>query len=87
MEVRPVAAPPLAAASLISCRKKYRKMRVRFDERMRESNTLFREEHKAIALARRLQEQNEYATRLLVAASLALLTRPQPAPGPVARHQ
>lgn len=38
-------------------------MRVRFDERMRESNTLFREEHKAIALARRLQEQNEYAAR------------------------
>ena len=34
-------------------------MRMRFDDRMRESNMLFREEHKAMALARRLQEQNE----------------------------
>lgn len=66
MEVRPLILPPPTV--LLTCsRKKYRKMRVRFDERMRESNTLFREEHKAIALARRLQEQNEYVTRPPVA--------------------
>ncbi|KAF4309995.1 hypothetical protein GTA08_BOTSDO03169 [Botryosphaeria dothidea] len=55
-----------AKPSVRSWRKKYRKMRVRFDERMRESNTLFREEHKAIALARRLQEQNDQLMDLLL---------------------
>jgi len=41
-------------------RKKYRKMRMRFEAQMNESNALFKDEHKALALARRLQEQNEY---------------------------
>ncbi|EKG14463.1 hypothetical protein MPH_08312 [Macrophomina phaseolina MS6] len=57
---------PAKPPSVRSWRKKYRKMRVRFDERMRESNTLFREEHKAIALARRLQEQNDQLMDLLL---------------------
>ncbi|KAL1617591.1 hypothetical protein SLS56_010914 [Neofusicoccum ribis] len=73
----PAAAPPRSAhpdsmdapakpPSIRSWRKKYRKMRVRFDDRMRESNSLFREEHKAIALARRLQEQNDQLIDLLL---------------------
>jgi len=34
-------------------------MKHTFKEKMRESNTLFDEEQKALKLARRLQEQNE----------------------------
>ncbi|KAK8244050.1 IEC3 subunit of the Ino80 complex, chromatin re-modelling-domain-containing protein [Phyllosticta capitalensis] len=49
-----------------SWRKKYRKMRMRFDERMRESNSLFREEQKATALVKRLQEQNDQLMDLLL---------------------
>jgi hypothetical protein len=40
-------------------RRKYRKMRVKFDETMNASNTLIKEEYKAMAVAARLQEQNE----------------------------
>jgi hypothetical protein len=36
-------------------------MRVKFDETMNISNTLIKDEYRAIAVARRLQEQNEYA--------------------------
>lgn len=42
-----------------SCRRKYRKMRVKFEDTMNTSNTLIRDEFRAIAVARRLQEQNE----------------------------
>ena len=35
-------------------------MRAVFEEKMHTSNSLIREEYKAVALARRLQEQNEY---------------------------
>ena len=42
-----------------SRRKKYRKMRHAFEEKMKISNSLFGQEQKAIKLARRLQEQNE----------------------------
>ena len=60
----PVPADTVAAkepkAPMRSWRKKYRKMKLRFDRAMEESNTLFLGEHKQIALARRLQEENEY---------------------------
>jgi len=42
-----------------SWRKKYRKMKARFDEVIRDNNTLFKEEQKLEALSKRLQEQNE----------------------------
>lgn len=35
-------------------------MKHKFEEKMRDSNSLFREEQKAMELARRLQEQNEW---------------------------
>jgi hypothetical protein len=40
-------------------------MRVKFEYTMQDSNTLIRDECKAMNLARRLQEQNEYAAILL----------------------
>jgi hypothetical protein len=40
-------------------RKKYRKIRVKFDEIMRESNALFVEEQKADQTAKRLAQENE----------------------------
>ncbi|KAF2458531.1 IEC3 subunit of the Ino80 complex, chromatin re-modelling-domain-containing protein [Lineolata rhizophorae] len=49
-----------------SWRKKYRKMRLRFDEKIGESNRLLKEEHKALALARRLQEQNDQLLDILL---------------------
>ncbi|KAJ9667742.1 hypothetical protein H2201_002277 [Coniosporium apollinis] len=49
-----------------SWRKKYRKMRMRFEAQMNESNALFKDEHKALALARRLQEQNDQLLDLLL---------------------
>ncbi|KAK8168210.1 IEC3 subunit of the Ino80 complex, chromatin re-modelling-domain-containing protein [Phyllosticta citrichinensis] len=55
-----------ARPSFKSWRKKYRKMRMRFDERMRESNSLFREEQKASTLVKRLQEQNDQMMDLLL---------------------
>lgn len=42
-----------------SWRKKYRKMKARFDDVMKESNSLFVDEQKLDALSKRLQEQNE----------------------------
>jgi hypothetical protein len=44
---------------LRSWRKKYRKLKVRFNKVMDDSNALFKEERRALALARRLQEENE----------------------------
>ena len=43
-----------------SWRKKYRKMKARFDDVMKVNSTLFKEEQKLDVLAKRLQEQNEY---------------------------
>lgn len=61
-------APPLR-----SWRKKYRKLKVRFTRVMDESHVLFKEERRALALARRLQEENEYVFRtILVAIALTL---------------
>ena len=44
---------------LIRDRKKYRKMKHTFEEKMRESTSLFKEEQRATDIARRLQENNE----------------------------
>jgi len=40
-------------------RKKYRKMRIKFDEAMRMSNELYTQEQNAKNTAKRLREQNE----------------------------
>lgn len=42
-----------------SWRKKYRKMKTRFDDVIKDSNSLFVDEQKLEALSKRLQEQNE----------------------------
>jgi hypothetical protein len=44
---------------LRSWRKKYRKMKLKFDKAMDESNTLWMDCHKLDALSKRLQEENE----------------------------
>ncbi|KAF2193742.1 hypothetical protein K469DRAFT_619019 [Zopfia rhizophila CBS 207.26] len=49
-----------------SWRRKYRKMRARFEDTMNASNTLIKDEYKAIALARRLQEQNDQILDMLL---------------------
>ncbi|KAF1986279.1 hypothetical protein K402DRAFT_356273 [Aulographum hederae CBS 113979] len=53
-------------APLRSWRKKFRKMKVRFDKKMEDSNSLFKDEQRAMALARRLQEQNDQLLELLL---------------------
>ena len=45
---------------LRSWRKKYRKMKLKFDRVMDESNALFKDCKKLEVLAKRLQEENEY---------------------------
>ncbi|KAF2739719.1 hypothetical protein EJ04DRAFT_288197 [Polyplosphaeria fusca] len=50
-----------------SWRRKYRKMRARFDDAMNTSNTLIRDEFRATATARRLQEQNDQILEVLLA--------------------
>ena len=47
-------------------RRKYRKMRIRFDDAMRESNALMLLEWKAMGTARRLQENNDQLLDLLL---------------------
>ncbi|KAF2203604.1 hypothetical protein GQ43DRAFT_478894 [Delitschia confertaspora ATCC 74209] len=49
-----------------SWRRKYRKMRAQFEDTMNMSNQLIKDEYKAIALARRLQEQNDQILDLLL---------------------
>lgn len=49
-----------------SWRRKYRKMRIRFDDAMRESNALMLLEWKAMGTARRLQENNDQLLDLLL---------------------
>lgn len=46
---------------MVRDRRKYRKMRAKFEETMAASNQLIMDEWKTQALARRLQEQNEYS--------------------------
>lgn len=60
-----------------SWKKKYRKMRVIFDQKMHDGEELYRLEQKALATARRLAIQNEYAlARLAAFITIALLTHP-----------
>ncbi|GAB7341458.1 hypothetical protein MBLNU457_7697t1 [Dothideomycetes sp. NU457] len=49
-----------------SWRKKYRKMKARFDDVIKDNNTLFKEEQKLEALSKRLQEQNDQLLDLLL---------------------
>ncbi|KAI9849094.1 MAG: hypothetical protein M1837_005324 [Sclerophora amabilis] len=49
-----------------SWKKKYRKLRHQFDQRMRESDQLFKEETKATETARRLVEENDQLLDLLL---------------------
>jgi hypothetical protein len=42
-----------------SYRRKYRKIMVVFEENMRESNSLFKEEQRLLDISQRLAEQNE----------------------------
>jgi hypothetical protein len=65
--VNPEPAPPQTFDAMLketkvplrSWRKKYRKMKLRFDKVMEDSNNLFRDCHKMDSLAKRLQEENE----------------------------
>ncbi len=52
-------AAPAPQLPLRSWRKKYRKLRMRFATVMDDSNAFFKEEKRVLALARRLQEENE----------------------------
>ena len=47
------------SANMPGIRKKYRKMRIKFDEKMRQSNELFVEEQLAVETAKRLAQENE----------------------------
>jgi hypothetical protein len=46
-------------ANMLSIRKKYRKMRIKFDEIMRMSNQFYTDEQRAVETARRLAQENE----------------------------
>ncbi|KAI9761005.1 MAG: hypothetical protein M1835_000069 [Candelina submexicana] len=63
-----------AKPTYISYRKKYRKMKHQFEEKMKESSSLFKEEQRALDIARRLQEQNEYVTPQTFPIYFGLLT-------------
>ncbi|KPI37232.1 uncharacterized protein AB675_1476 [Cyphellophora attinorum] len=54
------------AASKKSYRRKYRKMMVTFEQRMRESTALYRDEQKMLQISQRLAEQNDQIMQLLV---------------------
>ena len=45
------------------CRRKYAKLKIKFEQAMRQSNAFIKEELRIIDLAKRLKEQNEYACR------------------------
>ena len=55
-----MAVDPPPRSSHKSFRRKYRKIMVKFEEKMRESNTLFKEEQRILDISRRLAEQNEF---------------------------
>ncbi|KAF2276754.1 uncharacterized protein EI97DRAFT_466886 [Westerdykella ornata] len=67
-EILPVDAQDAAHKAPVkrSWRRKYRKMRLKFEETMNTSNNLIRDECKAIAVARRLQEQNDQILEALL---------------------
>lgn len=62
-----------------SWKKKYRKMRITFDQKMQECEELHKEEQKALALAKRIAIENEYVcwsdTTLGPCGQRSLLTR------------
>ena len=69
----PAASHPVAEEShkeqkapMRSWRKKYRKLNLRFQRVMEDSNQLWRDEHKAKALARRLQEEVDQLLEMLL---------------------
>lgn len=71
--MNPAEAPPPAEdppkeqkAPMRSWRKKYRKLNLRFQKVMEESNQLWKDEHKAKALTRRLQEENDQLLEMLL---------------------
>lgn len=51
--------PPSHKPKYKSWRKKYRKMKARFDDVLKENNSLFLEEQRLESIRTRLQEQNE----------------------------
>lgn len=67
-----------------SFRRKYRKIMVTFDQKMRESNQLFREHVRVMDISRRLSEQNESVTLYL---GVSLLIHPQSTTGTATRSQ
>ncbi|KAF2258032.1 hypothetical protein CC78DRAFT_151545 [Lojkania enalia] len=67
MEVKTHQLNSIAMVPITDCsRRKYRKMRAKFEETMGASNTLIKDEFRAIALARRLQEQNDQILEVLL---------------------
>ena len=56
----PEPVPSLKCRELTTSRKKFRKMKYKFEQKMRESDQLFREEQRAHDTSRRLAEENEY---------------------------
>jgi len=58
--------PKEQKAPMRSWRKKYRKLNLRFQKVMEDSNQLWRDEHKAKALARRLQEEVDQLLEILL---------------------
>ena len=59
-------------------RKKYRKMKIRFDAGMDEASELFNAEHRARKIAQRIQEQNEYFSVYALRLRLRLMANRQP---------
>lgn len=49
-----------------SWRKKYRKMKARFEDKLKDNMSLYKTEQRLEKIARRLQEQNEYGLVLCV---------------------
>ncbi|KAK5057753.1 hypothetical protein LTR84_011754 [Exophiala bonariae] len=71
--MEPPTVPDQPSGSRKSYRRKYRKIMVTFEEKMRESNTLFKEEQRIQDIAQRLAEQTDQLLQLL----LDLNSRPQ----------
>lgn len=52
-----------------SWKKKYRKMRIAFDQRMQEGEDIFKQEEKAKAMVKRIATENEYVSARALASS------------------
>jgi len=65
-EMQDEAPPPRGRLRYKSWRKKYRKMRLKFDDMMDETNALFIAEHKAWNTARRIQEEIDQIQEILL---------------------